>query len=182
MKLYRACLFKKSKKNEFFEYTWKFPTVIIPEMFLNNYEKMIKYSKIYRLKKNNFLIKKSLFKLKLRRINIFLNNKKKYLISNKFSYYNNYILLLKFTKYKSVFYYKMYDLFLSIHNGRYYNRLNIPNLKLTLSVFVETITYGSREAKKKKRTKEKKKTNFTKKTSSCKEKKINKRVNKENFY
>ena len=55
---------KKSKKNEFFEYTWKFPTVIIPEMFLNNYEKMIKYSKIYRLKKNNFLIKKSLFKLR----------------------------------------------------------------------------------------------------------------------
>jgi hypothetical protein len=120
-------------------------------MFLNNYEKMIKYSKIYRLKKNNFLIKKSLFKLKLKRIDILLNNKKKYLISNKFNYYNNYILLLKFTKYKSVFYYKMYDLFLSIHNGRYYNRLNIPNLKLTLSVFVETITYGSREAKKKKK-------------------------------
>src|SRR5574343_518101 len=102
-----------------------------------------KNTKKQQLKKNNFLIKKSLFKLKLKRIDILINNKKKYLISNKFNYYNNYILLLKFTKYKSVFYYKMYDLFLSIHNGRYYNRLNIHNLKLTLSVFVETITYGS---------------------------------------
>lgn len=163
---------KKSKKNEFFEYTWKFPSIIIPEMFLNNYEKMIKYSKIYRLKKNNFLIKKSLFKLKLKRIDVLLNSKKRYLISNKFNYYNNYNLLLKFTKYRAVFYYKMYDLFLSIHNGRYYNRLNIPDLKLTLSVFVETITYGSREAKKKKKEqKKKKKSTLQKKPAPVKKKK-----------
>lgn len=148
---------RRSKKNEFFEYTWKFPTVIIPELFLNNYEKMIKYSKIFRLKKRNSLINKSLFKLKLRGIRVFLNKKKKYLVYKNFNYYNNYILLLKFARYKTVFYYKMYDLFLSIHNGRYYNRLNIPDLKLTLSVFVETITYGSREDKKKKKEQKKKK-------------------------
>ena len=162
---------KRAKKNEFFEYTSKFPTVIIPRMFLNNYEKMIKYSKIYRLKKSNFLLKKSLYSLSLKSIIVLLSNGCKFLVLKNYYYSNNYNLLLKFTKYRKIFYYKMYDLFLSIHNGHYYYRLNIPNIRLTLSVFVETITYGSREAKKKKKEQNKKKKKVVKKKAPVVKKK-----------
>ena len=162
---------KRAKRNEFFEYTSKFPTVIIPRMFLNNYEKMIKYSKIYRLKKNNFLVNRSTYSLNLKNVVILLNRGGNFLVLKNYYYNNSYNLSLRFTKYRKIFYYKMYDLFLSIHNGHYYYRLNIPNIRLTLSVFVETVTYGSREAKKKKKEQNKKKTVVKKKAPVVQKKK-----------
>ena len=147
---------KRVKKNDFFQYTNKFPSVIIPRIFLNNYEKMIKRRHFFFLKKNNKLSNNTF--LNLISLNIFIDKNYKYSVYKIFFYLNKYNILLKFTRFNIKYYYDMYDLFLSMHIGRYYIRKAINNYPLTLSVLTETITYGSREAKKKKKEQNKKKT------------------------
>lgn len=148
---------RRVKRNDFFQYTNKFPSIIIPRMFLNNYEKMIKRRRFFSLRKNNKIINYKFLDWHACSLLITINKNYKYKIYKFFIYLNNYNYLLKFTKFNVVYYYDMYDLFLSMHIGRYYIRKAINNYPLTLSVLTETITYGSREAKKKKKEQNKKK-------------------------
>ena len=144
----RRIYFKAFKQRFKLHNLSKMPLTNIPHLlksFLRIKERKYKakqLTNIRELTNNNLLIKS---------IHLKYNLNCKYFLNFKYSYHSFYDIYFFFNYFKVKRYIQHCNRKLRLHNGRYYYFVFSPQINLTLSVLTETVTYGMRKKKKKKK-------------------------------
>jgi len=139
--------FKKIKSHFSIKKLSKIPLTYIPLALKSSVSRSPRKQRDKRKLLKINLIKK----LKLKQLLLIynLNFKYKILYNFKYLFIHKFYLLIKRTRLKYKLFKKNRKLIL--HNGRMYFKYSMPKLNLTLSVLTETVKYGFRKQKKKKK-------------------------------